>query len=148
MFLLDTNVVSEMRRRDPDPAVKTWIESKPNYEQYLSVISLTEIAFGAARHPDVLQQHRIRRWLDGPLQLWFQDRVLVLTADIAEAAGVMMGERQSAGKPLSLADALLAATALKHKLVLTTRNTKDFSDLPVDVYDPWKNDLLLAEPSS
>jgi predicted nucleic acid-binding protein len=145
MFLLDTNVVSEMRRPRPDLAVRTWVESKPRESQFLSVISLTEIAHGASAHPDPLQRHNIRQWLDGPLRIWFQGHILDLTPDIAEAAGVLIGVRQRDGIPLALADALLAATAMNKRLVLVTRNTKDFIRLPFDVYDPWTNHLTIGE---
>ena len=144
MFLLDTNVVSEMRRLKPNLDVQTWVDNTSNKSQFLSVISLTEIAFGASRHPDPVQRHEIQRWMNGSLRLWFRDRVLVLTADIAETAGRLIGVRQRAGKALSLPDALLAATAMKHELTLVTRNTKDFVDLPTDVYDPWKNKLTFG----
>jgi len=144
MVLLDTNVVSEVRRRKPDLHVKAWIDTKARQNQFLSAISLTEIAYGASRHPDPVQRKALQLWMDGYLRIWFQHRVLALTADIAETAGSLIGTRQRAGKPLSLSDALVAATAMKHALTLVTRNTKDFVDLSVDVYDPWESMLTLG----
>jgi predicted nucleic acid-binding protein len=145
MFLLDTNVVSEMRRPRPDLAVRTWVENRPRDLQFLSVISLTEISHGASRHADPLQRRIIQQWLDGPLRIWFEGRILDITPDVAEAAGVLIGERHRRGAPLALADALLAATSMKKGFVLVTRNTKDFVKLPFAVYDPWTNHLTMGE---
>ena len=145
MFLLDTNVVSEMRRPHVNFNVRTWVEDKPHELQALSAISLLEIARGAARHPDPQQALSIQRWIDLALRPWFDDRVLPVSPEIAERAGLCMGTRERSGRPLSLPDALIAATAIHHNLVLVTRNTRDFVALPLDVYDPWKNELTPGE---
>jgi predicted nucleic acid-binding protein len=144
MFLLDTNVVSELRRPQPNRAVTDWFDSKPRTAHYLSAISLTELSHGAAAHPDPTQRHEIQRWIDTVLRIWFPARILEITIDIAESAGQLIGLRQRAGKPLAIADALIGATAIKHRLVLVTRNGKDFVDLPLDVFDPWLNTLTLG----
>jgi predicted nucleic acid-binding protein len=145
MFLLDTNVVSEMRRPNANREVRTWVESKPHELQLLSAISLLEMTRGATRHPDPMQRDSIQRWIDVTLRQWFGTRVLVISPEIAEEAGVCMGVRERSGRPLSLPDALIAATAIHHKLVLVTRNTKDFVSLPMDIYDPWIDQLTLGE---
>lgn len=145
MFLLDTNVVSEMRRPDPSLDVRAWVESNPQELQFLSAMSLVEVTRGAARHPDPAQRHSIQRWVDSTLRTWFAARVLVISPEIAESAGVLMGVRERSGRPLSLPDALIAATAIYHNLLLVTRNTKDFVELPLDLYDPWTNELTVGE---
>jgi predicted nucleic acid-binding protein len=141
VFLIDTNVVSEIRRPKADSAVQTWVESQPRELQFLSVISMTEIAFGASRHPDPLQRQTLQQWMKSDLEIWFKDRVIALSSEIAESAGLMMGLRQRAGQQLALADALLAATTMARGYVLVTRNTKDFVDLPLAVYNPWTDQL-------
>jgi len=144
MFLLDTNVVSEMRRPQPSLDVRTWVENKPSDFQFLSVISLLEMTRGASRHPDPVQRSSIQGWIDSTLRVWFESRVLAISAEIAEDSGVLMGVQERAGRTISLPDALIAATAMRHHLVLVTRNTKDFVGLPFDVYDPWNNKLILG----
>lgn len=69
--------------------------------------------------------------------LWFADRVLPVTQAIAERWGVLDGQRQAAGRPLSVPDGMIAATALEHGLTLVTRNVKDFAGLGVGVFNPW-----------
>lgn len=86
----------------------------------------------------------IQRWIDDTLHIWFENRILPITFDIAESAGVSMGIRERNGRPFSLPDALIAATAIKQDLVLVTRNTKDFAGLPLDLYDPWTDTLSPA----
>jgi predicted nucleic acid-binding protein len=145
MFLLDTNVVSEMRRPAPSSDVRTWVESKPAEQQFLSAMSLLEITRGAARHSDPLQRSSLQRWIDSTLRVWFGIRVLSISPTIAESAGIWMAARERSGRPISLPDALIAATAIQHNFVLVTRNTKDFIELPLDIYDPWKNKLTPGE---
>ncbi len=144
MFLLDTNVVSEMRRPRPSLDVRAWVESNPTESQFFCAISLLEIARGAARHPDPLQGQSIQRWIDSTLHIWFENRILAISPTIAETAGVLMGIQERAGRSVSLPDALIAATAMHHHAVLVTRNTKDFVNLPLDVFDPWSNKLTLG----
>ena len=141
MFLLDTNVPSEMRLRKPDHRVRTWVESQPRSSQYLSVISLTELNNGAASHNDPVQRDTFQRWIDGPIRDWFRNRVLDVTTPIAETAGVLIGRRKLLGRPLAISDALIAATAIERKLILVTRNVQDFEHMWADVYNPWTDTL-------
>jgi predicted nucleic acid-binding protein len=145
MFLLDTNIVSEMRRPNPNLDVRTWIENKPNELQFLSAMSLLEMTRGATRHPDPIQRDSIQHWIDSTLRRWFEARMLMISAEIAGRAGIYMGVRERAGRPLSLPDALIAATAIHHNFVLVNRNTKDFVNLPLDLYDPWTNRQTFGE---
>ncbi len=69
--------------------------------------------------------------------IWFQDRILPVTLMIAERWGVLDGERQLAGRPMNIADGMIAATALEHDLTVVTRNVKDFAGLGVAVFSPW-----------
>jgi toxin FitB len=69
--------------------------------------------------------------------LWFAGRVLPVTQSIAERWGILDGQRQAAGRPLGVADGMIAATALEHGLTLVTRNTKDFAGLGVTLFNPW-----------
>jgi len=68
---------------------------------------------------------------------WFQDRILPVTRTIAERWGVLDGDRQLAGRPMNIADGMIAATALEHDLTVVTRNVKDFAELGVTVFSPW-----------
>ncbi|MGK5532579.1 type II toxin-antitoxin system VapC family toxin [Streptomyces sp. URMC 129] len=134
MYLLDTNVVSELRKRHPDPHVAAWIHGVPDRSVYLSALIIGEIRKGIEniRHRDGARARRLDAWLDD-LGQRYADRVLPVTADIADAWG-----RLSAPHPVPAIDGLLAATALVHDLTLVTRNVKDVRGTGVRVRNPFR----------
>lgn len=130
-FLLDTNVLSEARRKSPPVAL--WIRSTAGAARYCSVVSLGEIEKGIQmrRRSDLEAAAILKAWRER-LTVEFGERVLPITTEIALAWG-----RIAAGRTRHTADALIAATALVHGLTLVTRNTRDFADLPLRLLDPW-----------
>jgi predicted nucleic acid-binding protein len=141
-FLIDTNVPSELNKPRPAPEVEAWVGLYPRGQHAISVITLAEFTKGIAQQPDLLQAMRLQSWLDMKLRRWFGGRVLSVTAPIAERAGTFIGEHQRAGRQLTLADAVIAATAIEHELTLVTRNTRDFKFIDVRIINPW----LSADP--
>lgn len=133
-YLIDTNVISELRRRDPEPRVVAWFADRPARELYLSVLSLGEIRKGVESLEEGKRRQRLRNWLEQELPMFFSGRVLPVDAAVAHRWGVLLAEM---GRPLPAIDSLLAATALEHDLVLITRNLKDVAGLPVAVLSPW-----------
>lgn len=133
-FLLDTNVVSELVKRKPEPNVVGWIRSIDETLLYLSVLTLGEIRKGIALHPDRTRRVRLEAWLASDLVLRFAGRILVIDQNVSDRWGRITAE---AGQPLSVIDALLAATALEHNLTFVTRNTEDVAAIPVSSFNPW-----------
>lgn len=133
-FLLDTNVVSEIRR-GRDPNVRAWADSVDDVDLHLSVLTLGEIRMGIdrLRGRDPVQADVFARWL-GDLRSRFGDRILPVDAQVAEEWG-----RLNAAAPRAMVDSMLAATALIHDLTVVTRNTKDFEGCTVDLIDPWEH---------
>jgi predicted nucleic acid-binding protein len=132
--LVDTNVISELRRRDPDANVRAWFAQRPATELYLSVLTLGEIRKGVEALTDSGRRTVLNQWLERELPVFFADRLLPIDAGVAHQWGQMLAK---AGRSLSAIDSLLAATALHHNLVLVTRNLKDVAGLPVKVLNPW-----------
>jgi len=132
-FLLDTNVISETRRKAPDANVLSWFRRTDPAALYFSVLTLGEIAKGteAIARRDPAAGHALRDWLDG-LRRQYADRLIAIDADIAETWG-----RLSAVRPLPVIDSLLAATALAHGMTLVTRNLRDMAGTGVAMIDPW-----------
>jgi predicted nucleic acid-binding protein len=130
-YLIDTNVLSEARRRSP-PAVD-WLRAVNPAEIFLSVITIGEIAKGIAmrERTDPLAAAALGRWLNG-LRDAYADRVLPIDGAVATAWGQLMARRT-----LPVPDGLIAATARVHNLRLVTRNVGDFADTGVDVVNPW-----------
>ena len=132
--LLDTNVISETVKAQPNPGVKAWLESTPVEETYLSALALGELVQGVVRAPKGRRQD-LETWLKGVKER-FNGCVLPLDAAVMEVWGTLMGEGLARGQPLPALDAMLAATALHHGLILVTRNTRHFAGLPIVVLDP------------
>jgi len=127
-FLLDTNIVSELTKRCPNPGVVSWAATVT--DQQLSAISVDELRFGLARRTDA----RIIDWLEQYLK---QYPVLPVTREIAERAGAMRGNFSRKGIVREQADMLIAATAQHHNLTLVTRNTRDFEGCGIGLLNPF-----------
>jgi predicted nucleic acid-binding protein len=134
-FLLDTNVVSELRKKAPDPHVLAWHQANVGAEAYLSVLALGEIRQGIERiRPrDVSQAEALERWLDR-LVVTYRSRILRVTADVAQEWGRLGATAQ----PPPVVDGLMAATAKVHRLVLVTRNVTDVARTGVSVFNPFE----------
>ena len=137
-YLLDTNVISELVTREPDPAVVEWIEALDQTAVYLSVITIGEIHRGIERLPESAKRDRLRSWLTDELLLRFDDRIVPIDVGVMMAWGSMVARLISRGRPLSAMDSLIAAQAIHHGFNLVTRNESDFRDTGVNVMNPWR----------
>jgi predicted nucleic acid-binding protein len=137
-FLLDTNIPSEMLRPRPDATVAAWVKRQANETLFVSVVTIGELRRGATLLAEQsARRTELERMIHEKVPAWFQDRVLPVTRRIAERWGTLDGERQLAGRPLNIADGMIAATACEHGLTLVTRNVKDFAGLGVMILNPW-----------
>jgi predicted nucleic acid-binding protein len=132
-FLLDTNVVSEIRKQAPDAGVATWFASVPADTLFISVLVVGEIRQGIERlaHRDPAQADIFERWLS-QLVDGYGDRLVPITASIAQAWG-----RLNVPDPLPVVDGLMAATALVHDWTLVTRNVSDVRSAGVRLLNPF-----------
>lgn len=135
-YLIDTNVLSELRKRQPDEAVVTWFAKRPGPMLYLSVLTLGELRKGidAMRHGDP-RKPSLLDWLENDLPRYFDRRILPIDVKVANRWGQICA---MAKRPLPAIDSLLAATAMTHDLILVTRNARDFNVPGIHVLDPWQ----------
>jgi predicted nucleic acid-binding protein len=137
MYLLDTNVLSELRRRDrTDRRVAAWADSVHPADLFLSAITILEIEAGALmlQRRDKAQGAMLRAWIDDRVLPAFETRILPVDTAVA-----LRCARLHVPDPRSERDALIAATALVHDMKLVTRNTADFAPLEVDLLNPWEH---------
>ncbi|MBE2243379.1 MAG: type II toxin-antitoxin system VapC family toxin [Burkholderiaceae bacterium] len=134
-YLVDTNVLSELRRKKADARVVAWVRERPRPSLYLSVLSLGEIRKGIESVADAAFRRTLADWLEVELPNYFLGRLLGIDAAVADRWGRLQA---SAGRTLPVIDGLLAATALQHDLALATRNTRDFDGLGLRLVDPWQ----------
>jgi hypothetical protein len=133
-YLIDTNILSELRRKTPNAGVVAWFSKRPASSLYLSVLTLGELRKGVEGIADMERRMALLDWLEADLPNFFMGRVLTVDAHVADRWGRMVAQ---AGRPLPAIDSLLAATAAHHDLSLVTRNVKDFTNLGVEVINPW-----------
>jgi toxin FitB len=137
-WLLDTCVISELVNRRPNNKVVGWIDSVEAEQIYLTVITVGEIQKGIEKLPDSRKRQRLHAWLTDDLLLRFQERIIPIDIDVVLVWGTLTGRLEKEGKKMGAVDALIAATAVSHNLVLVTRNTKDFANSGVQLHNPWE----------
>jgi toxin FitB len=137
-FLLDTNVISEWVRPQPDRNVIAWTAELDEDRVFISVISFAEIRRGVEMLPNGRKRERLAAWLAEDLPARFEQRVLDIDLRVAETWGTLLARGQKIGLTIGSMDAFIAATARAHGLTLATRNIKDFQRLGLSLLDPWQ----------
>lgn len=136
MIVLDTNVISEFMRPEPDERVKSWLDSVPPQEVWTTSITFGEIAAGIALLPHGVRQRRLADAFDGMRDM-FADQVLHFDTAAAVEYGRIIARHSRAGRPISILDAQIAAVTVVAGGALATGNAADFSMTDADLIDPW-----------
>ena len=137
-YLLDTCVLSEFTRRQPDQRVVNWLQSIEENKLFISVITVGEIQRGIERLPDSHRKTELLVWMNGGLLNRFAGRMVVIDAPTMFLWGSLTARMEAAGKPIGVMDSLLAASALQNNLIVATRNVTDFLPCGVQVINPWE----------
>ena len=136
-WLLDTNVVSELRKTHPDDRVKAWSDAQPSDGFFLSSVTVAEIRFGIERQADPILRQDLETWLTQRLRPWFADRILPVDEEVILEWRRMVAWGRDRRTTFSQPDLFIAATARVHSLTLCTRNEKDFRRTEVPILNPW-----------
>ena len=136
-WLLDTNILSEGRKRKPESRVTAFYGAQPLNSLYISVVNIAEIRFGIELQQDPTRRAQLNDWLTLKLRPAFAGRILPVTEDILFKWRLLMEEGRKVGHTYSHPDLLLAATALQHGLTVVTRDRSDFDMARVPVMNPW-----------
>jgi toxin FitB len=137
-FLLDTNVVSEAIRPEPDVKVAAWIESAPESLLHLSVLTLGEIRKAIEALPNSARRVQLETWCDRDLIARFQGRILSTDLEVVQHWGRLAGRAVRQGAAMPVIDGLLAATAVYHNLTLVTRDTRHLEGAGISFFNPWE----------
>jgi len=137
-WLLDTNVLSELRKRRCAPSVKKWVDARHPGELYVSSITFAEIRYGIGLVSDPTRRHELTSWLESELRPWFGERVIEMDEDVILRWRQLVEEGRKSGYTYSQPDLFLAAAADVHGLCLVTRNTGDFQSTGIALMDPWE----------
>jgi len=136
-YLLDTNIISELVARTPNPRVVDWLAGADEDLLYLSVITIGEIKKGIEKLPASKRKKRLTTWLEEDLLERFAGRLVTLDVEVLLHWGELAARLERAGKTIAAIDSLMAASALVGDFLLVTRNTADFDAAGVQVMNPW-----------
>jgi len=137
-WLLDTNVISELRRPRPEPRVVAFIAAQPLEQLFVSAVTLAEIRFGIELVADVNHRAALTDWLTHKVRPMFEQRVLPVTEDIMFKWRLLVEEGRKAGHTSSQPDLIIAATAAHHGLTVISRDASEYEKARVPLLNPWR----------
>ncbi len=140
-WLLDTNILSELRRAKPERRVVDFIASQPLTRLYVSSVTLAEIRFGIELVNDPSQRATLHHWLAQTLRPMFAQRVLAVTEDVMLTWRLLVADGRKVGHTFSQPDLIIAATAVHHGLTIVTRDTGDFRT-GAKLLNPWIDPVM------
>ncbi len=137
MILLDTNILSELMRPAPSPAVMSWLAAQPASSLFISAVTEAELRYGVLLLPEGRRRADLMAALEAMLAEDFAARILPFDSAAAVAFAVIASSRRQAGKPISQFDAQIAAIVKSRGAALATRNVADFAECEVEIINPW-----------
>jgi len=140
-WLLDTNILSELRRPRPERRVLSFVAAQPLDRLHVSAVTLAEIRFGIERVSDVSRRAELQDWLTHKVRPMFEQRVLAITEDVMFKWRLLVEEGRKARHTFSQPDLIIAATALQHGLTVVSRDVSDYKRARVPVFNPWTDPL-------
>jgi predicted nucleic acid-binding protein len=140
-WLLDTNILSELRRPKPEPRVVAFIAGQPLEELHISTVTLAEIRFGIEVLPEVTRRSELNNWLTHKVRPMFEHRILPISEDIMLKWRLLVDEGRKIGHTFSQPDLIIAATGQHHGLTIVSRDTSDYVKARVNAFNPWIDPL-------
>lgn len=138
MIILDTNVLSGLMHRRPEPVLVAWLDGQPRLSVWTTSVTVLEVRFGLELLPTSRRRVQLQRAFARLIDEAIEGRVLAFDIGAAEQSATLMAARQKAGRAGDLRDTMIACIALAHHARIATRNTRHFTDLSVEVVNPWQ----------
>ena len=145
-WLLDTNILSELRRPKPERKVLAFLAAQPLDLLYVSSATLAEIRFGIELVADAGRRAELNDWLTHKLRPMFEQRVLAITEDVMFKWSLLVEEGRKVGHTFSQPDLIIAATALHYGVTVVTRDVSDFQKARAPVFNPWTDAPIKTVP--
>ena len=136
-WLLDTNILSELRRVKPDAKVVRFVAAQPLERIFVSSVTFAEIRFGIERAPDPTRRVELNNWLTHVVRPMFDGRALPISEDVMFTWRLLVEDGRKVGHTFTQPDLIIAATALHHGLTVVTRDTGDYALARVSLFNPW-----------
>ena len=136
--LLDTCLISELVKKEPNPAVVAWLDEQDEQTLFLSVLTLGELQKGISKLPDGAKKDGLQAWVTHDLVERFTGRILDVDQETALCWGRLHGDAERKGEKLPVMDSLIAASAAVHGMMVVTRNTNDLERCGAQVFNPWR----------
>jgi predicted nucleic acid-binding protein len=137
LIVLDTNVVSELMRAEPAPAVMDWVNAQPSDQLWLCSVVVAELLYGVGRLPEGAHKRQLASAVEAMVFEDFAGRTLPFDLEAAAAYAQLVTQRKRAGEPIAMADAQVGAICAVHGATLATRNARDFAKLGLKLINPW-----------
>ena len=137
-YLLDTCVISELAKPEPNEKVVSWATQNDEENFYLSTLTFGELHKGISKLPPSKRKENLLQWVEHDLTDRFKTRIIDITLKVAKQWGETQGISESQGRPMPTIDGLIAATGLTHDLTVVTRNTADMQQSGVSLLNPWE----------
>ncbi len=137
MIILDTNVISALMRRRPDPPVRDWLDRQPGESVWTTSITVLEVRTGLESLDPGDRRMALEQAFDALLRSDLEERILAFDVPAANAAGAIAGARRRAGRTIEVRDIQIAGIAMVRHAILATRNTRHFEGLGLPLVDPW-----------
>ena len=136
-YLLDTCVLSEFTRRQPDARVIAWLDAMDEEQLFISAVTIGEVQRGIQRLPESRRKTELAVWMNNGLMARFAGRIVSMDAATMYLWGSLVARLEAAGQPIGVMDSLILASAVQHNLIIVTRNTADFTPGGAQVINPW-----------
>jgi predicted nucleic acid-binding protein len=140
-WLLDTNILSELRRARPEAKVVSFVASRPLDRLFVSAVTFAEIRFGIECVADAARRAELNDWLAHKVRPMFEQRALAVSEDVMFKWRLLVADGRKMGHTYSQPDLIIAATALHYGLTVVSRDTSDFKKARVPVFNPWRDTL-------
>ena len=140
-YLLDTCVISELIKPQPNQDVVAWLQSQAESDLYLSVLSFGEIEKGIEKAVNEARKSKLKLWVEEDLKQRFKGRILAIDLDVCTKWGEIQARTELLGKPVPSIDGLIAISALVNNCIMVTRNVKDMQQSGVELFNPWEDEF-------